>query len=90
MWRATPTRCGAGSAWRSRRPGSTRARRGASCSSSRGACSASRRRRRLRAPSTCSRWEDLAWSAILPGFAVVIALGVVMIILNVRVIRSYD
>ena len=34
--------------------------------------------------------EDLAWSAILPGFAVVIALGVVMIFLNVRVIRSYD
>ena len=34
--------------------------------------------------------EDLAWSAILPGFAVVIALGVVMIVLNVRVIRSYD
>jgi ABC-2 type transport system permease protein len=34
--------------------------------------------------------EDLAWSAILPGFAVVAVLGAVMLALNVRVIRHYD
>src|ERR671930_1627000 len=31
--------------------------------------------------------EDLTWSRILPGFAVVAALGAVMIALNVRLIR---
>jgi ABC-2 type transport system permease protein len=34
--------------------------------------------------------EDLTWSRILPGFAVVAALGAVMIALNVRLIRRYD
>jgi len=34
--------------------------------------------------------DDLTWSRILPGFAVVAALGVVMVMLNVRVIRTYD
>jgi ABC-2 type transport system permease protein len=34
--------------------------------------------------------EDLAWSAILPGFAVVAVLGALMIALNVRLIRHYD
>src|SRR5688572_18087022 len=34
--------------------------------------------------------EDFDWGAILPGFAVVGALGAVMIVLNVRVIRQYD
>jgi ABC-2 type transport system permease protein len=34
--------------------------------------------------------EDLEWGTILPGFAVVAVLGVVMIALNVRVIRNYD
>ncbi len=34
--------------------------------------------------------EDLDWGAILPGFAVVAALGALMLILNVRVIRGYD
>jgi ABC-2 type transport system permease protein len=34
--------------------------------------------------------EDLAWSAILPGFAVVAGLGAVMVYLNVRLIRNYD
>jgi ABC-2 type transport system permease protein len=34
--------------------------------------------------------EDFAWGTILPGFAVVAGLGVVMLILNVRMIRSYD
>jgi ABC-2 type transport system permease protein len=34
--------------------------------------------------------RDLVWSSILPGFAVVAALGVVMLALNVRVISSYD
>jgi ABC-2 type transport system permease protein len=33
---------------------------------------------------------DLDWSEIWPGFAVVGALGVVMLWLNVRVIQSYD
>ena len=34
--------------------------------------------------------EDLDWGTILPGFAVVAVLGVIMIALNVRVINSYD
>ena len=34
--------------------------------------------------------EDLVWSRILPGFAIVAALGAVMIVLNVRLIRQYD
>jgi ABC-2 type transport system permease protein len=34
--------------------------------------------------------EELEWGTILPGFAVVAVLGVVMIALNVRVIRNYD
>ncbi len=34
--------------------------------------------------------NDFAWSVILPGFAVVAVLGVVMVALNVRLIRSYD
>jgi ABC-2 type transport system permease protein len=34
--------------------------------------------------------EDLAWSAILPGFAVVAVLGTLMLYLNVRLIRNYD
>jgi ABC-2 type transport system permease protein len=33
---------------------------------------------------------DLAWKDIWPGFAVVAALGVVMLILNVRMIERYD
>jgi ABC-2 type transport system permease protein len=34
--------------------------------------------------------RDLVWSEILPGFAVVIAIGVLMIALNVRTINNYD
>ena len=34
--------------------------------------------------------DDLNWSEIWPGFAVVAGLGAVMLFLNVRVIRSYD
>jgi ABC-2 type transport system permease protein len=34
--------------------------------------------------------EDLEWGTILPGFAVVLALGAVMLALNVRVINNYD
>jgi ABC-2 type transport system permease protein len=34
--------------------------------------------------------EDLAWGTIWPGFLVVAVLGVLMLALNVRVIRSYD
>jgi ABC-2 type transport system permease protein len=34
--------------------------------------------------------DDLAWGTILPGFAVVAVLGVLMIALNVRLIRHYD
>jgi ABC-2 type transport system permease protein len=34
--------------------------------------------------------EDLDWGAILPGFAVVAVLGALMLVLNVRMIRSYD
>jgi ABC-2 type transport system permease protein len=33
---------------------------------------------------------DLDWEKILPGFAVVGALGVIMLLLNVRMIQSYD
>ncbi len=33
---------------------------------------------------------DLDWGEILPGFAVVAVLGVVMLALNVRMIRTYD
>ncbi len=34
--------------------------------------------------------EDLVWRTVVPGFAVVAALGAVMLVLNVRVIRHYD
>jgi ABC-2 type transport system permease protein len=34
--------------------------------------------------------EDLVWTKILPGFGVVLALGVVMLVLNVRTIKHYD
>jgi ABC-2 type transport system permease protein len=34
--------------------------------------------------------DDLVWSRILPGFAVVAVLGAVMLLLNVRLIRRYD
>src|SRR5918994_467316 len=34
--------------------------------------------------------EDLDWGTILPGFAVVAVVGVIVIALNVRVINSYD
>jgi ABC-2 type transport system permease protein len=34
--------------------------------------------------------DDLNWGEILPGFGVVAALGVVMLVLNVRMIQSYD
>jgi ABC-2 type transport system permease protein len=34
--------------------------------------------------------EDLDWGTILPGFAVVAVLGVLMVFLNVRMIRNYD
>jgi ABC-2 type transport system permease protein len=34
--------------------------------------------------------EDLNWSRILPGFAVIAVLGVLMLMLNVRLIRRYD
>ena len=34
--------------------------------------------------------EDLEWGTILPGFGVVAVLGVVMLVLNVRLIRRYD
>jgi ABC-2 type transport system permease protein len=34
--------------------------------------------------------EDLEWGTILPGFAVVAVLGVLMLALNVRMIRNYD
>lgn len=33
---------------------------------------------------------DLDWSKILPGFAVVAAAGVIMLLLNVRMIQKYD
>jgi len=34
--------------------------------------------------------DDLAWKHILPGFAVVAAMGALMLALNVRLIRKYD
>ena len=34
--------------------------------------------------------DDLDWEKILPGFGVVAALGVVMLVLSVRMIKSYD
>ena len=34
--------------------------------------------------------DDLDWEKILPGFGVVAALGVVMLVLNVRMIQGYD
>ena len=34
--------------------------------------------------------DDLDWGAILPGFGVVLGLGVVMLVLNVRTIERYD
>jgi ABC-2 type transport system permease protein len=34
--------------------------------------------------------DDLDWGKILPGFGVVLALGVVMLFLNVRTIQRYD
>jgi ABC-2 type transport system permease protein len=34
--------------------------------------------------------QDLVWHKILPGFAVVGALGIVMLLLNVRMINRYD
>jgi ABC-2 type transport system permease protein len=34
--------------------------------------------------------QDLVWSDIWPGFAVVAVLGAVMLALNVRMIRNYD
>jgi ABC-2 type transport system permease protein len=34
--------------------------------------------------------DDLDWAKILPGFGVVLALGVVMLFLNVRTIQHYD
>jgi ABC-2 type transport system permease protein len=34
--------------------------------------------------------EDLTWSRIMPGFAVVAVLGALMLVLNVRLIRRYD
>jgi ABC-2 type transport system permease protein len=33
---------------------------------------------------------DLDWDKILPGFAVVGALGAVMLLLNIRMIKNYD
>jgi ABC-2 type transport system permease protein len=34
--------------------------------------------------------DDLVWADIWPGFAVVAVLGAVMLVLNVRMIQSYD
>jgi ABC-2 type transport system permease protein len=34
--------------------------------------------------------QDLAWPYLARGFGVVAALGVVMLVLNVRLIRNYD
>jgi ABC-2 type transport system permease protein len=34
--------------------------------------------------------DDLDWAKILPGFGVVAALGVVMLVLNIRFIKRYD
>jgi ABC-2 type transport system permease protein len=34
--------------------------------------------------------QDLVWSAILKGFAVVAVAGALMLVLNVRMINRYD
>ncbi len=34
--------------------------------------------------------EDVEWDMILPGFAVIAVMGVIMLVLNVRMIKSYD
>ena len=34
--------------------------------------------------------DDLVWSKIWPGFAVVAVFGAIMLVLNVRVIQHYD
>jgi ABC-2 type transport system permease protein len=34
--------------------------------------------------------EDMHWAKILPGFGVVAALGAVMLVLNIRLIKGYD
>jgi hypothetical protein len=34
--------------------------------------------------------QDLVWGRVLAGFGVVGALGVVMVLLNLRLIRHYD
>jgi ABC-2 type transport system permease protein len=34
--------------------------------------------------------DELAWGRILPGFGVVLALGIVMLALNIRMIQHYD
>jgi ABC-type polysaccharide/polyol phosphate export permease len=34
--------------------------------------------------------QDFAWAPLAHGFGVVVVLGVVMVILNVRLIRDYD
>ncbi len=34
--------------------------------------------------------EDVEWDKILPGFAVIAVMGVIMLVLNVRMIKSYD
>jgi ABC-2 type transport system permease protein len=34
--------------------------------------------------------DDLDWGQILPGFGVVLALGILMLALNIRMIRHYD
>ena len=34
--------------------------------------------------------DDLDWGEVLPGFGVVFALGVVMLVLNIRMIQRYD
>jgi ABC-2 type transport system permease protein len=33
---------------------------------------------------------DLDWGAVLPGFAVIAGLGVIMLLLNIRMIQTYD
>jgi ABC-2 type transport system permease protein len=34
--------------------------------------------------------EDFDWATILPGFGVVLGMGIIMMVLNVRMINSYD
>lgn len=34
--------------------------------------------------------DDLEWEKILPGFAVIAVMGAIMLVLNVRMIKSYD